>query len=434
MAAFCQTQAWRRVLSPGAFGVLLVAVALAMIRSRQQPNLDLSLAGTTVSISTLDVVLVVLAVLALRELLGRRELDLRVAVPAAAFGAAIVLSSATNGMTAFVTGSKLVLLGALALGAAAFVTSPDRLHALLLTLVAMTLAADAVGLGNYVANGGGRQQSFLGEHDFAALATIPLLYGLITLFAPDRRTPWLRWPAIVLGGLGISLAAAIASLIGLYLGFVLLLAIAWRRGAFDRRAALTGLAVVLAVSIPTFWLRNNDLGFLHQWFGKPPARQAEYASSWSQRLIYLYIDGRVFLDHPVVGTGWWGNLPPEEFARYVPDARGRFPDNPPWYFPSTDGEFVPQEAWDQVPAQLGVVGAVLLLALVAGVVRSNARTARAWPRGAGDEWAPYVPALVTAAAVGVLSGESLYGGTPTAGLFWLTIGLAAASVRPEEAQ
>ena len=37
---------------------------------------------------------------------------------------------------------------------------------------------------------------------------------------------------------------------------------------------------------------HNDLGFLQSWFGKPETRPGQYASSWSQRLIYAYVGGR----------------------------------------------------------------------------------------------------------------------------------------------
>ena len=91
----------------------------------------------------------------------------------------------------------------------------------------------------------------------------------------------------------------------------------------------------------TFVIRGSDFGFLQSWFGPPPKRAGEYAGSRSQRLIYAYIGGRIFLDHPALGVGWYPTLPPAEYARYLPDARSRFSDQPPWYFPPASGLFVP---------------------------------------------------------------------------------------------
>ena len=71
----------------------------------------------------------------------------------------------------------------------------------------------------------------------------------------------------------------------------------------------------------------------------------------------------VFLDRPLLGTGWHGELPSATYTRYLPDARDRFADQPPHYFPLEDGTFVPQQTYDQVLYQLGLIGAALLLVL-----------------------------------------------------------------------
>ena len=87
----------------------------------------------------------------------------------------------------------------------------------------------------------------------------------------------------------------------------------------------------------------------------PRLRPGSTAGSWSSRLIFAYVGGRVFLDHPVLGTGWYGELPPEEYAQYLPDAHARFPDQPANYFPPADGTYIPQQAYDQVLYLLGIV-------------------------------------------------------------------------------
>ncbi len=153
------------------------------------------------------------------------------------------------------------------------------------------------------------------------------------------------------------------------------------RGELRRAPLLATLAVLVAVTAGTLSLRSGELGFLNSWFGAEPDRPGQYAASWSQRLIYVYIGGRVFLDQPLLGTGWRGELPPEEYARYLPDARERFSDQPPHYFPSEDGTFVPQQTYDQMLYELGIVGFALLLVLLAvalrtGGCRSAARAAR----------------------------------------------------------
>ena len=128
----------------------------------------------------------------------------------------------------------------------------------------------------------------------------------------------------------------------------------------------------------------------------------------------------------MVGTGWYPLLPPEEFASYVPAARERFPDQPARYFPPENRPFIPQQTPDQVLYELGVVGIVLLLVLAVLIARTAWRTGRAWPR-AREDLPAYLPAAWTASLIGVLAGAALFGGTPIAAIFWLTIGVVAAS-------
>jgi hypothetical protein len=69
---------------------------------------------------------------------------------------------------------------------------------------------------------------------------------------------------------------------------------------------------------------------------------------------------------------------------------------------------------------------VLFLLVVGATIRSAARTARAWPRE-DDELLGYLPAAWTGAIAGALAGGALFGGTPLAALFWLTLGTVAAT-------
>src|SRR5258705_11524447 len=123
-------------------------------------------------------------------------------------------------------------------------------------------------------------------------------------------------------------------------------------------------------------MRSGDVGFLQSWFDKPASRPGQYASSWSQRLIYTYVGGRIFLAHPLFGTGWWGNLPPKEFDEYLPAARRRFADQPATYFPPSDKPYIPQQTYDELLYELGAVGGVLFLALLVPLGRAAARAGR----------------------------------------------------------
>lgn len=409
-----------------AFLVFLVTVVLCLLRGRDLPALALGLAGTDVDVNPADVGLVLTGALALWHLRAAGRIPSPALLGAgAAFAALVLLSALPNGADAVVAAGKLVELGALALGAAAFVVDRARLQALLVVVIGFATVATAWGLLGFLTSDRGRQASFMGEHDLAALATMAVAVGLARVHARRGNPGPLALLGIAAGVLGVVLGASLASLLGVYLAVVVVLAVARRRGELRWTAALISLAVAGVASAGTLALRQGDLGFLQSWFGPPPETPGEYAASWSQRLIFSYIGGRIFLDQPVLGTGWHGLLPPEEFARYLPDARERFADQPPHYFPRADAVFVPQQAYDQVLFELGLVGAAFFLALAAIAAWRAAVTTR---RRASD--LAYVPATWLASIAGALAGAALFGGSPLTAIFWLTLGVVAAA--PED--
>jgi hypothetical protein len=410
---------WPQLRSPR-FALLIATLAFCLVRARDQPGLDLSLGSTTATIVPADVLLLALACTAVWTIAQDGfPPGSRAAIASAAVFCLLVLGTGlANGSAAFVAGAKLTELAALGLGAAVLVRTREQLESILDVLILFVLAADVVGAVRFVTHGG-RQASFLGEHDFAALATLPLLYGLIRVFAGGSRGR--TAVAIVAGGLGCILGAALASLLGLYLGLAALLLVAWRRGWWNWTHAALVVAVVGVVTAGTLTIRAGDLGFLQAWFGKPESRPGQYAASWSQRLIYAYVGGRVFLAHPLLGTGWYGELPPKTFVAYLPAARRRFTDQPPRYFPPASKPFIPQQTWDQILYELGLGGAAAALALLVTLGRASVRAAR-WVSGAGSP----LPAAWLAASVGALAGEGFFGGTPLAASFWLVAGIVVA--------
>ncbi len=410
-----------------AFLVFLVTVVLCLLRARDLPSLALGLAGSDVDVNLADVGLVLTGALALWRLRTAGRIPSPALLGAgAAFAALVVLSALPNGADAVIAAGKLVELGALALGASAFVVDRSRLQALLVVVIGFATVAAAWGLLGFLTSDRGRQASFMGEHDLAALATMAVAVGLARVHARRGNPGPLALLGIGAGVIGVVLGASLASLLGVYFAVAVVLAVARRRGDLRWTAALLTLAVAGVASAGTLALRQGDLGFLQSWFGPPPETPGEYAASWSQRLIFSYIGGRIFLDQPVLGTGWHGLLPPDEFARYLPDARERFSDQPPHYFPRADAVFVPQQAYDQVLFELGLVGAAFFLALAAIAAWRAAVTTR---QRSSD--LAYIPVSWLASIAGALAGAALFGGSPLTAIFWLTLGVVAA--QPEDA-
>ena len=404
------------------FSIFLVTVVLCLFRARELPALEFGVAGTSLELNPADIGLLLTGALALLRFRARGNVPSPALLGAAgAFAALVLLSSLLNGADAVVAAGKLIELGALTLGAAAFLETRRRLQALLGVIVGFATVATAWGLIGFLTSDRGRQGSFIGEHDLAALAILALAVGLARLHARRGYPGALALVGIVTGVVGVVLGASLASLLGVYFAAAVILVVSLRRGNLRWTAALLTLAVAGVASAGTLALRQGDLGFLQSWFGPPPETPGEYASSWSQRLIFTYIGGRIFLDQPVLGTGWHGLLPPEEFARYLPDARERFSDQPPHYFPPGNEPFVPQQVYDQVLYELGLVGAAFFLVLAGFAAwRAAVATRRRSPSAA------YVPASWLASLAGALAGAALFGGSPLTALFWLTLGVVAA--------
>ena len=410
------------------FLVLCVALALSLVRSINQPELTVHAFGNSITFVPADVALAVLAVLCVGRLLERRSLPRparAITATGAAFAAWLLLSSAVSSSAAFIGAAKLVEYGLLALGLILFVNRRQQLWLLFGVLVFMNTIAVGRALYDFAQRGGGRQGAFMGEHDLAALSTMTLAGALVTLYAPRTRGWWFAGAGLV-GATGITLGAALAQLLGVYLAVAAIVALAAARRAVTLRALVVTLAVTAAITAGTLSMRSGELGFLQSWFGTKKAEApGQYAGSWSQRLIYAYIGGRIFVDHPVLGSGWYGLIPPKVYGRYVPDARRRFPDQPYGYFPSPPASFIPQQTYDQVLYELGIVGAILFLALAVVAVRTAIRVGRAWPSPRTDEGLAYLPLAWTASLAGALAGAALFGGIPMTAIFWFTLGVVA---------
>jgi O-Antigen ligase len=409
------------------FLVFLAAVVLSLLRARDLPGVDLGVGGADVSVGPVDVALVATAVLAAWRLRERRRVpSMPLVLAAGVFALLVFVSALPNGADALTSAGRLAELYALTLGAVAFLGTREHLAALLAVVVGFCVVAVGWGAIEFVTGGGGRQGSFMGEHDLAALGTLALVVGLAVVYAWPGRPGAVALAGIVAGGLAVSLGASLASLLGLYLAAAALVALALVRRAVRRAALLTTAVVVVAVTAMTVTLRSGELGFLQEWFGPEAETPGQYAASWSQRLIFTYVGGRVFLESPVLGTGWYGELPEHEYIRFLPDARRRFPDQPDHYFGDLEGTYIPQQAYDQVLIELGIVGGLVFLVVAVLAVRYALRAGlRASPEPRLVEHA-LVPGGWVAGMAGALAGAALFGGSPLSSLFWLTVGVVAA--------
>jgi hypothetical protein len=139
--------AWLEEAKDPVYGLFLATVAVCLIRAPNQPSVDVGAAGTTLSITPSDVLLLALLAAVLRVLVrdGLPPRGSRLVLAAAgAFGLWLFASSIPNGATATVAAAKLLELGVLTLAAAVLIDRAARLAPLLVVITAMTVVAPAV--------------------------------------------------------------------------------------------------------------------------------------------------------------------------------------------------------------------------------------------------------------------------------------------------
>jgi O-antigen ligase len=164
-----------------------------------------------------------------------------------------------------------------------------------------------------------------------------------------------------------------------------------------------------------------------RWLGIRPAEQttSRDVQTYAQRTVLLYIGGRIFLDHPVVGVGWQASADRSSYAPYLDDAHRRFPDTAEKAFPAPGREYGVQNAYVQALAELGVIGFAVLVTFLGVVFAVAGRVAlRAPPAIASGA---FVALLWLVVAAVVWSAIGLVAGIPLDALIWLAAGLAAAS-------
>ena len=427
--------------------VLALCTPLLCIHERYDPNLVSSAgsAGVTVTIADIAALVVVLAAISAARRLGieplrRGGLTL---VAALALIAAVILWTVlgpvlTDGYPlahSLVSAAKFAEYGLFVLAVPLIVRR--RGDALVVAAV-LTLVAAAASIGGVLqiigllgnldnVPAGRRMPSFLGYHDFSALSGMILALALAVIASGwwNRLRP-LAAVAAVAGAVGVVISGAMATVLALLLGGVILGAYMLLRHTFSvaRALAIGGLLLVMLAGALT--LRAGDvanyIGFLD--------RTEETSSSvetYSQRTVLAYIGWEIFRAHPVTGVGWQASGLPASFEPHLAAARDRFPDVPAAAFPSDSRRWGVQNAYVQAAADMGIVGLlVLLVAIGSALVRSLWRGIRG-----SDAPDPLAPALALAILVGaaVWAALGLVPGVPATALLWLAIGGAVALPR-----
>jgi len=305
------------------------------------------------------------------------------------------------------------------------------------TLVGWTVVASGValvqwagwsGLGGW--GRGNRQPSFLGTHDLTALAGMTLGIGIMALLwrVEDRRLRRAAWVAVGTGVVGFVLGGATAGVVGLVPAALLAVAVARRRGLLGARGLLAVLAATAIAALGVVALRAADFDQFFRFLGagSTQASATTHVQTYSQRTLLAYVGLRIWEHHnPLVGVGWEASGDPALFVRELPAAHARFPKVAPLAFPSAAHPYGVQILYVQVLADLGLVGAALLVALFAAALVTGIRHAlRARPEAAYGATLGLFWLLL---AAGLWSAVGLVAGLPLDAMTWLAFGFVSSS-------
>jgi O-antigen ligase len=432
-------------VSPGAL-VLAAAIPILFLHVAYQPGFGIAVGSTTVNAYLSD--FAVLAVVVAAVVRGLREGFAPLAygkwlwIAAGAFAVWMFFEVGyghshdasyawhTHGVTA----AKFAEYALLAPSLPLLLRSAADLLAPLWSLVLWSAFATIVGIAQFfgadiflAGTVGRRQASFLSSADFAALSGAALVVGIVAVAVPRLRLGRaLGAVATVTGVLGMIVAGALASVLGLATALVVLAIVLAIRREVEPRRLLAVCAAGLVVLGGAVAIRGSDLDAFARFLGASPGTQKTAPSkiqTYAHRTLLVWLGFEIWKDNPLLGVGWEGSAEPGTFERYLPAAHTRFPDESPLAFPSPDRRYGVQNVWVEALADLGVVGLALWAAMFAAAARLGARSAitRGSPTG-------LIGVLLVALLCWLWSAQGYVAGIPLDALTWLAFGLAATAL------
>ncbi len=427
------------------WGAALVAVCLPalFLHVRWQPGVAVRLGSTDVNAYLSDFAVLAVAVSAVVIGVRRGFAPLRASRWIWATGLAFLLwtfvevangrhlSSAYPWHAHAVTAAKFAEYALLAPSLPLLLRDRSSIRAPLWSLTLWSVLATGVGVAQFFGASifvhgdvGARQGSFLSDADFAALSGAMLIVGLVALVRPGsgfgRR---LGVIATSSGLIGLALAAAIASLLGLATAAAAIATVLFLRHELPRRRALVVAMVVVVAGAGVVALRGGDLGSFARFLSTSPASpkaRERTVQTYAHHTLLVWISFQIWKDHPVLGAGWEASADPATFEPYLAVAHRRFPNEPPEAFPTRSHPYSSQNIWVAALAELGIVGLALLLSMFAAVVATSWGAARV-----AAEPAALIGLAWTALVVWLWTAQSFVAGIPLDAVTWLGFGLVA---------
>jgi hypothetical protein len=269
-----------------------------------------------------------------------------------------------------------------------------------------------------------REPSYIGIHDFGALAggALALLFASVTL--PPTRTR--ERVAGLSGGLGVAIAAAFDAVGGIVVSAVAIWGLARMRARVTLRQTATLVSICALVIVAAMVLRGSAIASFMRFLGVKPnnAATSEHVQTYAQRVLLSYIGVVIWIHHPIVGAGWQESHQPHSFEPVLPSAHRHFKNQPEQAFPAPEHEWGVQNGIIQTLSDLGIVGLLLLAWAFFAAFRLLVRTLRRGPPELAREALWVVGWIIV--GIAVFTGTGLLPGVTVDAQLWFGLGLAAA--------
>lgn len=237
-----------------------------------------------------------------------------------------------------------------------------------------------------------------------AFALVCALLTLITLFTRTVRSQPLRLLLVLVGLTGLVLSKSVSG----GAAFFLALGIGFAFRSPRRHPRVRVLRAGVALAVVAVGLFAYVSSFRP---GELPRSAAFQESAVAVRAMLARAGWEVFAQEPILGAGWRASSLPEVIGRVDIGTvlRDEFPTLPPHYFPDVTPTSV-HNAYIQILAELGVVGALAVALLLVAVLRLNAQVRGRFPSGSRAAHLARFPGLALVAVAIWFNTNPVFGG------------------------
>jgi hypothetical protein len=123
---------------------------------------------------------------------------------------------------------------------------------------------------------------------------------------------------------------------GLWLAAAAVVALGWKARTIRSGSALAILATVLAVTAGTTAMRASTIERFAEFVGLREKTADTGVESYAHRTLLASIGWKVFLHHPLAGSGWQGPSEAWAYGPHLEQAHAGFPNEPAEAFPTTE--------------------------------------------------------------------------------------------------